>query len=188
MNAYRFFHLIDLSDKPTTAFQQLVTAKNEDRKVRIVELLEIGYPEIMAHELATMTPKMLDSLMEEYNVNGETKKKAVTFFLQAAKHSGVQLSNFLTERIRSTNGVKRRRKSEDVTDDRIQRPPSIHGSSRSVTLAEGGTVTLTISVDVFSLGKDDREFVFGLIDQLQKYEAQHPSDDDEGESEDDGQV
>jgi hypothetical protein len=191
MNAYRFFHMIDLSDKPTTAFQQLVTAKNEDRKARIVQLLEIGYPEIMAHELATMTPKMLDSLMEEYNVNGETKKKAVTFFLQAAKHAGVPLSNFLTERIRSTGGVKRRRKSEDVTDNRIQGPASIHGShgsSRSVTLAEGGTVTLTISVDVFSLGKDDREFVFGLIDQLQKYEAEHPSDDDEEESEGDGQV
>src|SRR5260370_11554944 len=191
MNAYRFFHLVDIHNKPTPEFQQLVKSKNEERKKQINILVAIGYPEIMGNDLATMTPKILDDLIEAYNVGGATKKKAITFFLQAAKFADIALSSFLTEKIRNTTGTKRRRKSEGETDNHISKPPSIHsasGSSRSVTLADGGTITLTISVDVFSLEKNDREFVFGLIDQLQKYEAEHPSDDDELESEQDGQV
>jgi hypothetical protein len=189
MNAYRFFHLVDANSKPAPEFQQLVKSKNEDRKVQIKKLLEIGYPEIMTHDLATMTPKMLDELVDMYNVSGETKKKATTFFLQAAKFADLPLSNFLTERIRNTAGTRRRRKLEGEPDARTTKPLSINsssGSSRSVALADGGNITLTISVDVFSLGKEDREFVFDLIDKLQTYEAEHPSDD--GEEPDDGQV
>ena len=185
MNAYRFFHLIDVNDKPTQAFQQLVTSKNEDRKARIVELLEVGYPEIMQHDLGTMTPRMLDNLLENYNVGGETKKKAATFFLQAARYAGVPLSNFLTEKIRNTNGTKRRRKADGESGIRNEKPAlsNTSGSSRSLVLAGGGTITLTVSVDVFSLGKEDRDFVFGLIDQLQKYEAEHPSEEEEEQDE-----
>jgi len=189
MNAYRFFHLVDVNSKPAPEFQQLVKSKNEERKAEIGKLIKIGYPEIMMHDLATMTPKMLDELIDKYNVGGETKKKAITFFLQAAKFADIPLSNFLTEKIRNTTGTKRRRKAEGETDSRIPRPPSINsssGSTRSVILADGGTITLTISVDVFSLGKEDREFVFGLIDQLQTYEADHSSNDDGGQ--DEGQV
>jgi hypothetical protein len=182
MNAYRFFHLVDVNNKPAPEFQHLVKSKDAERKGQIKKLLDIGYPEIMGHDLATMTPKMLDELIDSYNVNGETKKKATTFFLQAARFADIPLSNFLTEKIRSTSGTKRRRKAEGETEHRVAKIPPFNlssGSSRSVTLADGGTVTLTISVDVFSLGKEDREFVFGLIDHLQQYEADHSSDDDE---------
>jgi hypothetical protein len=186
MNAYRYFHLVDANSKPAPEFQQLVKSKNEDRKKEVKKLLEIGYPEIMEHDLATMTPKMLDELIEAYNVSGETKKKATTFFLQAAKFADIPLSSFLTEKIRNTSGARRRRK-EGEGETRViktptgSNPPS--GPSRSVTLADGGTITLTISVDVFSLGKEDREFVFGLIDQLQQYEADHSADEGEVEEE-----
>ena len=180
MNAYRYFHLVDPSNRPTPEFQQLVTSKDAVRKAQIKKLLEIGYPEILGmHDLATMTPRMLDELMDKYNVTGETKKKATTFFLQAAKFAEIPLSNFLTEKIRNTGGTKRRRRAEGEVS---QRPTSIittDGSTRSITLAEGGTLTLTISADVFSLGKEDREFVFGLIDQLRRYESEHPSEDEE---------
>lgn len=186
MNAYRYFHLVDVNDKPTPEFQQLVKSINEERKAKVKGLLEIGYPEILNHDLATMTPKMLDELIEMYNVSGETKKKAITFLLQAAKFAEIPLSSFLTEKIRSTAGSRRRKTSNGDSETPVQRKlPPTSGSSKSITLAEGGTVTLTISVDVFSLGKEDREFVFGLIDQLQKYESENPSDE---ELDDEGQV
>lgn len=188
LNAYRYFHLVDANDKPTPEFQQLVRSKNEDRKKLVKKfLLDIGYPEIvLMHDLATMTPKMLDELMEKYNVSGETKKKSITFFLQAAKFADVPLSNFLTEKIRNTSGPRRRRNgAKGEVDTRIESqtfpPARTPGTTRSVVLSGGGTVALTVSVDLFSLGKDDREFVFGLIDRLQQYEGEHPSD---GEGED----
>lgn len=186
MNAYRYFHLVDANNKPTPEFHQLVKSKVEERKAQIKQLLDIGYPEVTMHDLATMTPRILDELMDKYNVSGETKKKATTFFLQAAKFADIPLSNFLTEKIRNTSGTRRRRRIDGEIDTRSQRPAfhATDGSSRSVALAEGGTVTLTISADVFGLGKEDREFVFRLIDQLQQYESEHPSVDDE----DEGQV
>src|ERR1019366_7020958 len=112
-------------------------------------------PEIvLQHDLATMTPKMLEELMDKYNVSGDTKKKSITFFLQAAKFADISLSSFLTEKIRNTPGPKRRRKTEGEAENRTPKPATIHrhsgGSSRSVTLSEGGTITLTISADVFS--------------------------------------
>src|SRR5258708_3067489 len=73
MNAYRYFHLVDVNSKPAPEFQQLVKAKDAERKAQIKQLLDIGYPEIMGHDLATMTPKMLDELIDAYNVSGETK-------------------------------------------------------------------------------------------------------------------
>jgi hypothetical protein len=188
LNAYRYFHLVDANDKPTPEFQQLVKSKNEDRKKLIKKfLLDIGYPEIvLMHDLTTMTPKMLDELMEKYNVSGETKKKSITFFLQAAKFADVPLSSFLTEKIRNTGGPRRRRNGAKAEGDaRIERqtipPAGSSGTTRSVILSGGGTVALTVSVDLFSLGKDDREFVFGLIDRLQQYESEHPSDESEDE-------
>src|SRR5882724_793520 len=68
MNAYRFFHLVDVNSKPSAEFQQLVKSKNEERKAQIKKLLDVGYPEITSHDLATMTPRMLDELIENYNV------------------------------------------------------------------------------------------------------------------------
>jgi hypothetical protein len=181
INAYRYFHLVDVNSRPAPEFQQLVKSKDVERKVQIKKLLEIGYPEIMMHDLVTMTPKMLDELIEKYNVGGETKKKATTFFLQAAKFAGIPLSNFLTEKIRNTSTRRRKgsTKGENGDDLGANDSPDMQGSSQSVMLAGGGTVTLTISVDVFSLGKDDRDFVFGLIDELQKYKSSHQSEQNE---------
>ena len=184
MNAYRYFHLVDVNDKPTPQFQQLVKSKNEERKAEIKKILEIGYPEITAmHDLATMTPKMLDELMDKYNVSGQTKKKATTFFLQAAKFADVPLSSFLTEKIRNTAGPRRRKNvNNNPVIEQIKRNENTlagQGTAKSVTLSGGGTVTLEVSVNLFFLNKEDRDFVFGLIDELQEYEDSHSAEEEE---------
>jgi len=183
MNAYRYFHLVDANDKPTPQLQQLVKSKNESRKAQIKDLITISYPEIVSlHDLATMTPKMLDELMEKYNVTGETKKKAVTFFLQAAKFAEMPLSSFLTEKIRSTSGPRRRPATVSATNNRVTTgtPSGIASTNtKRIYLASNGTVEMTISYDPFSISKDDRDFVFELIDRLQQYDEAHPSEEDQ---------
>jgi len=184
MNAYRFFHLVDVNSKPSAEFQQLVKSKNEERKAQIKKLLDVGYPEITSHDLATMTPRMLDELIEKYNVGGETKKKATTFFLQAAKFADIPLSNFLTEKIRNTSGSRRQRKTDTtaikITPSRTESGVST-GKTKSVELVSGGTVMLTVDYDPFSLSKEDRDFVYGLIDTLQNYDDSHPADETDEE-------
>jgi len=39
-----------------------------------------------------------------------------------------------------------------------------------VTLRSGGTVTASASINLFKLPAEDREFVFGLIDEIHEYE------------------
>jgi len=183
MNAYRYFHLVDANDKPTPQFQQLVKSKNESRKAEVKKLIEIGYPEIVAmHDLATMTPKMLDELIEKYKVTGETKKKAVTFFLQAAKFAEMPLSNFLSERIRSTSGTRRRPATVSTASNRVTTSTAsgvANTNTKRLYLASNGIVEMTISYDPFAISKDDRDFVFELIDKLQKYDEAHPSEEDQ---------
>src|SRR5207249_5900277 len=82
MGSYRFFGLIDDSDRPTAILTNIVT-KPEQRAAIVRDLLKAGYPEIMAHDLTTMTLPILQDLIEKHNVSGETRKKAITFFLQA---------------------------------------------------------------------------------------------------------
>ena len=182
MNAYRYFHLVDAKDTPTSLFQQFVKSKDESRKAEIKNILEIGYPEIVSmHDLATMTPKMLDDLMGKYNVSGQTKKKAVTFFLQAAKFAEMPLSNFLTDKIRSTGARRRPATVSNVTNKATSGTPSgtANINTKRLYLASGGTVELAVSYDSFSINKEDREFVFELIDKLQKYDETHPSEEEE---------
>lgn len=185
MNAYRYFHLVDTNSKPTPQFQQLVKSKNESRKAEIKKLLAVGYPEIVSmHDLATMTPKMLDELMEKYNVSGDTKKKAVTFFLQAAKFAEMPLSNFLTEKIRTTTGTRRRPATTSTSKQRVTTSTEsgiASTNTKRLNLASDGTVEVTISYDPFAISKDDRDFIFELIDKLQQYDEAHPSEDGEDE-------
>lgn len=48
---------------------------------------------------------------------------------------------------------------------------STPGASRAVSLREGaGVVTLTVSVNLWDLEGEDRDFVFGLMDALKRYE------------------
>lgn len=45
----------------------------------------------------------------------------------------------------------------------------------TLDLASGGTITVALSVDLFTLGADDRTFVFGLIDEMAAYAKAHPT-------------
>ncbi len=49
--------------------------------------------------------------------------------------------------------------------------PKPPGTSRTVSLASGGTLTISATLDLFSLSQKDRNFVFTLIDQLEEYET-----------------
>lgn len=170
MSAYRFFGLIDDEDKPTPALEKFAKAPVELRPTVVGEMLKAGYPDIMAHDLTTTTIPILHELIEKYNVGGATKKKAVTFFLQAAKYANVPLSSFI--QTRSSGPRKRRsRNGEDhftLPPTPPPAPPKV-GQEKRLELNSGGSVTLTVDVDFLSISDSDRKFVFELVDKLAGY-------------------
>jgi hypothetical protein len=61
-------------------------------------------------------------------------------------------------------------------------PASPPGTSRTVKLLSGGTLTISATLDLFALSSGDRSFVFKLIDELEDYESRVKkveSEDDE---------
>ena len=175
MGAYRFFGLIDEQSKPTKKLQDLV-AHREKPQGQIKALLEEKYADIIKHNLSTMTVPLIEDHFEDvFKVQGDTKRKGITFFLQAAKAVEMPLSRFLQSQVRvRTSGTRRKRREDgdepiedngQPVDDRTQ-----VGESKTVELKSGGTLTLNASVEFFAMSSEDRSFVFELIDKLRDYE------------------
>jgi len=177
MGALRFFNLIDDANRPTENLRRLVE-KREHRQAAIRTLLEWSYADLVKGDLTKMTAKMLEDGIEHYGVSGETRKKAVTFFLQAAKFADLPLSPYLQMQIRATPGTRKRRRTLDE-DSSSQASngtpaPSDDGRTQTIELKSGGAISLTLSINPFKLEKSDREFVFGLIDKLSDYGKPQP--------------
>jgi hypothetical protein len=187
MNAYRFFGLVedsnlDSSDSSTEYLDQM--AKHPDKRPEVLRfLIETQYEPILEkHDLTKMTLKMLeDAFDREFSVSGGTKQKAITFFLKAAKFADMPLSPYLVSLLRATRkkrGPRQRGQQENgITEqahvDSI--PAHIHeaASTHSVRLVSGGTLTVSITANPFKMPQEDRQFVFSIVDQLQKYENDH---------------
>lgn len=179
MMALRFFNLVDGEDRPMPALHRLVDAPSEKRPEQIGALLRYAYNDIIEHDLTKMTPKMLDEMIENYHVNGDTKRKAVSFFLQAARFADLPMHPLLSGVIRNSSPRPKRKKKGTFIGDlngraEIQVPSQTQANSKMVRLASGGTVTLTISADAFTLSAGDRDFVFALVDKLQEYARNTP--------------
>lgn len=174
MLTLRFFGLVDESDAPKLPLlEQLAQADESGRKKLFKPLVEQSYRQIIDHDLTKMTPSMLNEEMAKFGVSGDTLRKAVTFFLQAAKYLELPLSPFLADKTRSS--PRPRRKSAVKTSGGAPTPltpPSQPegGSTKVIELHGGGTLTLIVSADVWAMPSDDRTFVLELIDKVQQYE------------------
>lgn len=106
--AYKFLGLVHDSGLPTDRLGILVKDKL-GRPAQVEKMLRAAYPEILSkHELSKMTVKMLEDEFEKaYSVQGETKRKGITFFLQAAKGAQIPLSGFLESQVRVVRRAKK---------------------------------------------------------------------------------
>ncbi|MGC2162642.1 MAG: DUF5343 domain-containing protein [Silvibacterium sp.] len=176
MSALRFFGLLNENDEPTPALHRLVESK-EKRHEQVGSLLLHAYRDIINHDLTKMTPKMLDEAMGAYNVQGDTRRKAVAFFLRAARYADMPMSHLLESQIRNTSGTRRKRKKpngdSDTSIHQGTPPPDAQPSpprttTKTVRLPSGTVITLNISADWLDMSPEERTYVFGLVDSLRK--------------------
>jgi hypothetical protein len=201
MNAYRFFALVsddeeEASDSSTEELEQM--AKHPDKRPEILRsLIEAQYWEIFEkHDLTKITLKMLEDAFEKsFSVSGGTKQKAITFFLKAAKFADMPLSPYLTAQLRATRKKRGpRQRGQDNGNGAAEASPVITAPSghaissgavsHKIDLVSGGVLTVSITANPFKMPQQDRDFVFSLIDKLQQYETDHPSQVVEEEVED----
>jgi hypothetical protein len=172
----RFLGLIDEKSKPTADLEHLATELEDARKDKLKEIIQKRYSELFALNLKKTTPDELTKKMaESYGVTGDTREKAVRFFVSAAEYAGIELSPLLASKkanggTRTTNRKRGLRKSVSPSPPSSDSVADQPGTSRTVRLQSGGTLTLSATLDLFKLNSGDRKFVFDLIDQLEGYE------------------
>ncbi len=188
MNAYRFFGLVDGTDDVATEYL-LELVKNKEQRPEILQaLIDAQYVDVLhGHDLSKMTMKMLEEAFERYfSVSGATKQKAITFFLKAAKFAEMPLSHFLSSQLRNTaprkkRGSKQRTEQENgaTAIETNLMDAGEAGGSHTLRFASGGSLTVTIDANPFTIPKEERDFFFSLVDRLQEYDKNHPKNEDE---------
>ena len=185
--ALKFLDLIDDDGKPTRSLQSLADADSENaRKEQFKKILETQYSKLFALDLTKTTPgELAETMGASYNVTGDTRAKAIRFFIAAVSWLNIPMSKLLlkgtpnapnsagsTPRRRRTTSRPRTSSEEEIEDeDEVEEETPPSGTARTVNLQSGGTLTISVSLDVLRLSSSDRQFVFGLIDKLEEYES-----------------
>ena len=141
-------------------------------------LVREHYARIFELDLLKTTPAELDKRMTDvYEISGDARRKAVRFFLNALDYLGIEVSPLFakprTRKRSNGNGAPRRRRArprQPGGDPHGSEPARSAGTSRSIPLSSGGTLTLSVELDLLRLSPSDRKFVFELIDKLDDYE------------------
>jgi len=173
MGAFRFLGLIDSDGKTTAAFKALVRDK-PNRALHMKKIILSSYTPIVALDLTKISPRQLDSAMREYGLNGTTHKKAISFFLGAARFAGIPISPLLQRKIRErvTRGHSRTNTGQVTAQESTD--ISFERTSKTIPLRSGGSVTLIVESSFFDMETRDRRFISDLIDKLQEYERAIP--------------
>lgn len=184
--ALRFLGLLEGEDEPTQILDDLVKGTDEERKAKLAKVVRDSYAELISIDLTKATRSHFEEKLGEfYNVTGDTRVKAVRFFLNAADYVGIPLSTFIVPKKGKANGGVRAKSATPRV--RAVKPPqplvvvdpaNPNRTTKSVPLVSGGTLTVSATADWFELNSEDREFVFGLIDQLKAYAKKVSSKDE----------
>ena len=179
--ALRFLGLLDVDD-PDPRLERLVHATTGDRKALLAELLRASYDGVIFDELSRATPAMVREWFAAYPVDGDTRRKAVSFFVNAAKEAEIPLSNAVGKMARSRGARSTGRSRPE--GDAPSRDGPVRGDARrlgghqtTIRLASGGEVSLKLAVDLFNLSSGDREFVLKLVDLTRSYTEAASNDD-----------
>ena len=178
LTGLRALGLIDDEGRPTQRLRELAVPDEATRKQALERLVREHYARIFELDLLKTTPAELEKRMTDiYEISGDTRRKAVRFFLNALDYLGIEVSPLFakprTRKRSNGNGAPRRRRArprQPGGDPHGSEPPRSAGTSRSIPLSSGGTLTLSVELDLLRLSPSDRQFVFELIDKLDDYE------------------
>lgn len=182
--ALKFLGLLTGEDQPTPVLNDLVSGTEDERKLKLKKVIQDSYSELIALDLTKATRAYFEEKLGElYSVTGDTRIKACRFFVSAASYTGIPLSSFIQPKANgASGGVKRRvaasrpksaakKTTPPATVLPVVDPAKPSGTSKTVPLESGGTLTVSSTSDFFSLNSADRKFFNTIIDQLEAYES-----------------
>lgn len=92
LTGLRFLGLLD-GERPTPQLETIIEAKGEDREELLRDRIKDAYsPEVNFSELPRATVGMLDEWLKSYGIEGDTARKAASFFVNASKDLDIPIS------------------------------------------------------------------------------------------------
>lgn len=184
LQTLKYLGLVDGDLRTQDSLRQLALADDEARKQLFAALVHERYGSLLALG-EDATSSQLEEEIRKFGLTGDTVRKAASLYLAMAKHGEVSVSKWFKVTKTAGNGkrrVIRRTKTGAVAADQmvgetdepvvevppLAPPPGAAGST-TIPLASGGSLTFSYSVDLMVMSREDRKFVFQLIDQMQEY-------------------
>lgn len=151
----RYLKLLE-GDKPTEQFRSLAFAEPEERKGLLKEVLTGAYGAEMTN-LSDKTPNMVDEELLRLGATASTRRKANSFFVQAAKGAGIEMPSIISKRARNRPSKKvagsAKANTGDTPTEDISNPDMPKGTAvnkqaegpTKVVALHGATVALTVT-------------------------------------------
>lgn len=166
-------------DRPLGDLESLVQADIEERRIVLAVILKDSYKAVPFEELSRATPNMVREWFRAYPIDGHTLRKAISFFVNAAREARLPMSKAVNKMAKSksvTRGQVSSRLPLVATNEKSKLAQTFtsHTNREHVTktvleLESGGMVTIDLSVDLFRLSDEDRRFVLQLVDLTKSY-------------------
>lgn len=183
IGAFKGFGLIREDLTVTDELRELAT-EPEKRPERVGDLLKRYYPKAVDLGTTNATPGELDDAFAEMfpSIGGQSRTKAIRFYLSACDYAGLQKSPLwkspkagasVSRRGRPRTGRNGSEPGNGGTESR-QPPSSAAHSLRDFVLPSGAMLTVSLGQDFLSLGRTERKFVMGIIDQIEEHIEGHP--------------
>lgn len=171
LGAFKFLGLVDEDRGVKPILQRLVNSKDDERKIVLAEIIEEKYAEAIQLANKNASFQQLLDLFRGYGVQGGTLERAIRFFLDACDYSNLKRSPLWAKAKKTFRRPSKKDEGQlkDKTVWESSRGEEIKSSVKTVKLRSGGALSLSLSLDLMALSREDREWLFGLIDQLNAY-------------------
>ena len=181
----KFLHLTEDDGKPTELLRNIASASRDKWPPLVREALKQSYVSLMACDLTKATPGSFDVEVRKYGQDGDTHRKAASFFLQAAKYAGVPLSPLLTRKgglsstrtkrpksaAKKTPSVGKKKEHEEGYIDPLEesRKMEATGVKKVILLDNDSVLTLVLDKNFGELPSMQRKFVNKMIDLMEEF-------------------
>lgn len=176
LSAFRFLGFTDGSGVVQPRLREWIDDKDGRPDLMKAILLE-RYPAVISLAAENGTANQMKDAIAALGVSGTTLGRAISFFIGAAKFAGIPLPPtwektrfaITTKKRTAKKGTARIEDGEEDDEDIDDDPDSASGERKTISLMGGGTLTLVASVNFLAMPKEDRNFVFEVIDLLDGY-------------------
>jgi hypothetical protein len=186
--ALRSLGLIDLAGVPTPDLFRITKSPGEELPLFMQQTIFKLYPEVVdLAERNGSAGQLVELFKLLFSVQGSTLEGAIRFYIDASNYAGIPVGAHFRAptRPRPVGAAPRRPALKAAPQKNVSSAPSHGGTSalgastQRVALESGGSLVLTVNVDIFGLSEADRTFVFDLVDRVKKYQAttERPSTD-----------